>query len=266
MLDYAAASTCRMEFLRRQLDDPEAAPCGRCDNCTGERRPTEVSAETLTAARAALGRPGLEVEPRRMWPTGMPAVGVQLKGRIPAGEQAATGRALGRLSDIGWGTRLRALLATDAPDAPVPSQVLDGVVTLLADWSRGPSSWEQRPTAVVAIASRTRPELIGSLAAGIARIGRLPLLGQVEYAPGADPRRGGRGNSAQRLKQLHDAFVLPPELASALAAQDPDAPGGGPVLLVDDYSDSGWTLAVAARLLRRAGTSAVLPLVLAQSS
>jgi ATP-dependent DNA helicase RecQ len=115
--------------------------------------------------------------------------------------------------------------------------------------------------------SRTRPELIGSLAAGIARIGRLPLLGQVEYAPGADPRRGGRGNSAQRLQRLHDAFVLSPELASALAAQqDAAEPGAGPLLLVDDYSDSGWTLAVAARLLRRAGAPAVLPLVLAQSS
>jgi ATP-dependent DNA helicase RecQ len=266
MLDYATASTCRMEFLRRQLDDPEAAPCGRCDNSTGERRPTDVSPEALAAARALLGRPGLEVEPRRLWPTGMPAVGVPLKGRIPAGEQASTGRALGRFSDIGWGTRLRTLLAPETPDAPVPSQVLDGVVTLLADWSRGPSAWERRPSAVVAIASRTRPELIGSLAAGIATIGRLPLIGQVEYAPGADPRRGGRGNSAQRLKQLHDAFVLPPELASALAAPGHDGPAGGPVLLIDDYCDSGWTLAVTARLLLRAGASAVLPLVLAQSS
>ncbi|MEY9876878.1 ATP-dependent DNA helicase RecQ [Streptacidiphilus sp. MAP12-33] len=268
MLDYAASEACRMEFLRRQLDDPEAAPCGRCDNCTGGRRPTEVSAETLAAARAALGRPGLEIEPRRMWPTGMPAVGVELKGRIPVGEQAGAGRALGRLSDIGWGTRLRALLAPETPDAPVPPQVLDGVVTLLADWSRGPSAWEQRPSAVVAIASRTRPELIGSLAAGIARIGRLPLLGQVEYAAGVDPRRGGRGNSAQRLKQLHDAFVLSPDLAAALAAPDGDGAGAlsGPLLLVDDYADSGWTLAVVARLLRRAGAPAVLPLVLAQSS
>ncbi|WP_037607477.1 RecQ family ATP-dependent DNA helicase [Streptacidiphilus rugosus] len=261
MLDYAATGSCRMEFLRRQLDDDQATPCGRCDNCTGSRLPTEVSAETLAAARAALGRPGVEVEPRRMWPTGLPAIGIDLKGRIPPGEQAATGRALGRLSDIGWGTRLRPLLAPDAPDTPVPAPVLDAVVTLLADWSRGPSAWEQRPVAVVSIASRTRPELVGSLAAGIARIGRLPLLGQVGYAAGADRARGGRGNSAQRLRQLHGTLTVPDELAAALADL-----GGGPVLLVDDYADSGWTLAVAARLLRRAGASGVLPLVLAQSA
>ena len=36
-----------------------------------------------------------------------------------------------------------------------------------------------------------------------------------------------------------------------------------PVLLVDDQISSGWTMTVAARLLRRAGATAVLPLVLA---
>jgi ATP-dependent DNA helicase RecQ len=38
----------------------------------------------------------------------------------------------------------------------------------------------------------------------------------------------------------------------------------GPVLLVDDVIDSGWTATVATRLLRRAGASAVLPFALAQ--
>ena len=37
----------------------------------------------------------------------------------------------------------------------------------------------------------------------------------------------------------------------------------GPVLLVDDVIDSGWTMTVAARLLRRAGAGAVLPFALA---
>ncbi|MFK4274202.1 helicase-related protein, partial [Streptomyces milbemycinicus] len=86
MREYATTAGCRMEFLRRQLDDEKAAPCGRCDNCAGARFTTEVSAASLDAARGELGRPGVEVEPRRMWPTGLPAVGVDLKGRIPADE------------------------------------------------------------------------------------------------------------------------------------------------------------------------------------
>jgi ATP-dependent DNA helicase RecQ len=41
------------------------------------------------------------------------------------------------------------------------------------------------------------------------------------------------------------------------------ASAGGPVLWVDDVSDSGWTLAVAALLPRHAGAEGVYPLVLA---
>ena len=37
----------------------------------------------------------------------------------------------------------------------------------------------------------------------------------------------------------------------------------GPVLLVDDVIDTGWTMTVAARILRRAGAGAVLPFALA---
>ncbi|MFD7548063.1 DEAD/DEAH box helicase [Streptomyces sp. NPDC059816] len=264
MREYVRTTGCRMEFLRRQLDDEEAAPCGRCDNCAGARFDTEVSGAALDRARGELERPGVEVEPRRMWPTGLTAVGISLKGRIPASEQAATGRALGRLSDIGWGNRLRPMLAAHAPDGPVPDDVARAVVDVLADWARGPGGWASgapdamaRPVGVVTMASLNRPRLIQSLGARISEVGRLPLLGSIEYAPGHEPARTPRSNSAQRLKVLDGALHLPTDLSLAVKAAD------GPVLLVDDQTDTGWTLAVAARLLRRAGAAEVLPLVLA---
>ncbi len=140
------------------------------------------------------------------------------------------------------------------------------MVAVLADWARGPGGWAAggpdapaRPAGVVTVASRTRPRLVESLGAGIARVGRLPLLGRVEYTSD-EPSRGSRSNGAQRLRALHGAFAVPEELAAALAAAE------GPVLLVDDSADSGWTIAVTARLLRRAGARGVLPLVLAQQS
>ncbi|UGQ13892.1 RecQ family ATP-dependent DNA helicase [Yinghuangia sp. ASG 101] len=251
MRDYVATPGCRLEFLRRQLDDAEAVPCGRCDSCAGPRHDDRVDPGALDAARAALGRPGVPLEPRRMWPTGMTDAGVPLKGKIPAGEQAETGRALGRLSDIGWGNRLRPLFAAGAQDGPVSDEVFGAVVDVLATWG-----WERRPAGVVTIPSRGHGALVGSLGARLAQVGRLPLLGSLAYAPGAEPGLG-RSNSAQRLKALADAFVVPPELAAAVAGLD------APVLLVDDRADSGWTITVAARLLRRAGASGVLPLVLA---
>ncbi|MGP4000779.1 DEAD/DEAH box helicase [Streptomyces sp. 8N706] len=264
MRDYAATDACRMEFLRRQLDDDAAVPCGRCDNCAGARFTTEVSTDSLDAARGELGRPGVEVEPRRMWPTGLAAVGVELKGRIPATEQAAPGRALGRLSDIGWGNRLRPMLSPQAQDEPVPDDVANAVVTVLADWAKGPGGWASgasdapvRPVGVVTVASRSRPQLIRTLGERIAAVGRMPLLGSVSYADADVDTRVPRSNSAQRLRALHGALTVPPELSEALS----ETPG--PVLLVDDLADTGWTLAVAARLLRRAGAEEVFPLVLA---
>src|SRR3954451_5131192 len=167
MRDYARVDGCRMEFLRRQLDDPDAAPCGRCDRCTGRSLPTEGTPETRAAAQAALGRPGVELEPRRMWPTALQELG--LSGRIPAELQADSGRALGRLSDVGWGNRLRELFA--GPDVEVPDDVLRAVIQVLAGWG-----WEERPTGVVALPSRSRPRLVANLATRLSEIGRLPLL------------------------------------------------------------------------------------------
>jgi ATP-dependent DNA helicase RecQ len=249
---------CRMEFLRRCLDDPGAVPCGRCDRCAGPVFDAEVSEPALAAARAFLGRPGVEISPKKLWPTGLEAVGVPLRGRIPADEQAAPGRAVGRLSDLGWGSRLRGLLAAGTADAPMPDDVSRAVVEVLTTWARGDDPWPARPAAVVAIGSRRRPALVDSVARHIATVGRLPLLGVVPAR--ADGGFDARGNSAQRVRALHDAFELPGPLAAAVSGLS------GPVLLVDDQVESGWTMAVVARLLRGAGAPAVLPFALAINS
>jgi ATP-dependent DNA helicase RecQ len=268
MLGYITAETCRMEYLRRELDDPAAAPCGRCDNCTGQPWSDAVSEEGTAAARDRLLRPGVEITPRKMWPTGMKELGVDVSGKIPVSLSAEPGRALGRLTDLGWGPRLRSLLADGAPDDRVPDEFAAAMVKVLAGWD-----WAQRPAGVMTLPSRTRPELIRSLGERIAEIGRLPYLGALEYA-GGDAAHGGDGaarpaghdipaesarqhNSAHRLRALWHSLAVPGQISSAVAGL------GGPVLLVDDQIETGWTMTVAARLLREAGATGVLPLVLA---
>jgi ATP-dependent DNA helicase RecQ len=255
MIEYAVTSACRMEFLRRCLDDPDATPCGRCDNCAGPLFDAEVTSSSLAAADAFLGRPGVEIAPKRMWPTGLSAVGVNLRGKIAPDEQITTGRAIGRLSDLGWGAQLRGLVTPEAADAVIPEGLAGAVVEILKDWAHGDDAWPQRPAAVVAVSSRRHPQLVHSLAEHISRVGRLPLLGAVATAHPLDS--GPRGNSAQRVRTLHDSFSVPAELAAGLAALT------GPVLLVDDLVDSGWTMALAGRVLLRAGAPGVLPLALA---
>ncbi|MBO3664677.1 RecQ family ATP-dependent DNA helicase [Microbacterium stercoris] len=246
MLAYETTTECRMEFLQRRLDDATAVPCGRCDNCAGPWLTAEIGRAQASEAASALDRVGVPIEPRRQWPSGLASLGVPLSGRIPQGEQAEEGRALARLTDLGWGGALRELFAAGSPDQEVPARLLDACVRVLAGWG-----WSERPVAVVAVPSRTRPRLVASLAEGIAGIGRLPFLGELAADPGAPAGRPG-GNSAFRVADLHGRFD-----ASSLHLP------AGPILLVDDLADSRWTLTVAARELRRAGAGTVLPFALA---
>jgi ATP-dependent DNA helicase RecQ len=252
MRRYLAGGSCRMEMLRRDLDDPYAEPCGRCDVCAGPWYPTEVSDTAAATARDAIDRPGVDLESRTQWPTGMDVLGVGVKGKIPADQQMADGRAIARLSDIGWGTRLRDLVGPGASDdAPVTPAVVDAAVAVLKTWG-----WAQRPVAVVAMPSRARPQLVASLAQRIAALGKLQDLGSLGYDH-AGPTGGRGGNSAHRLAGVWERVVVPPDVAARLGELT------GPVLLVDDVADSRWTLTVAARALRQAGAPAVLPFALA---
>ncbi len=245
MLDYQATDGCRMVFLRGQLDDPDLAPgarCGRCDNCTGRRYPAAVAEDIVADTAQRLSRPGVVVAPRKQWPSGLAALGVSLSGRIADG--AAPGRAIGRLTDLGWGARLRRLLAE--PDAEVPDDVVAAAVEVLKAWD-----WDRRPVAVIGLDSETHPVLISSTVQRLAQIGRLTNLGTLSYTPQHRPVTAA--NSAYRVAALDGAWER--------RAIECD----GPVLLVDDMTDTGWTLTMATRLLRDAGVSEVLPLVLASA-
>ncbi|MEV6771710.1 RecQ family ATP-dependent DNA helicase [Nocardia sp. NPDC051030] len=248
MIDYQSTTACRMNFLRHQLDDPglaaDAPGCGRCDNCTGTRADTTVDTADLTAIRARLDRPGIDLAPRKQWPTGMAKMGISLSGKITGG--AETGRVLGRLSNLGWGQRLRAIL--DGPDAPVPDEVFQACTTVLREWN-----WSQRPTAVMVLDTPRHRLLTTSLAARLAQVGKLQDLGILQLRPDVPPPSAV--NSAHRVAALHNAWETPD-----LTAVD------GPILLVDALSDTGWTFTMAARALRAAGADAVLPFALATPS
>src|SRR3954452_856689 len=255
MRDYIATDGCRMEFLRRQLDDPGAAPCGRCDNCTGKHWSTDVADTTMSASRDELRRPGVEIEVRSMWPTGLASIGIPLSGRISADEQTSPGRAIGRLSDIGWGPALRRTLQEHADDRGLPDELLNAAIEVLRTWG-----WEQRPAAVAAVPSRTRPMLVTTLGERLAAVRRLQGLGPLDRID-TDDRPVSRTNSAQRVRALHGRFAVTAEQSAAIREMDDPV-----ILLIDDRVDTGWTMALAGRELRLAGAAAVLPFALALDS
>ena len=249
MLDYQSGSACRMRFLQQALDDETAADCGRCDVCAGSWYDSEIPTAATQIARQRLDRVGVELEPRAMWPTGMDRLGVPVRGKIPAESAMTVGRTLARLSDLGWGQRVRRLL--DEPDAAPPSWLAEATIEVLKGWD-----WQARPSAVVAVPSRRRPQLVTGVARGLAGVGRLTYLGTLDPVDGGPTGEPG-GNSAFRLAGVWGRLAVGSAMAEALAGLD------GPVLLVDDLASSRWTLTVAAAVLREAGAPEVLPFTLA---
>jgi ATP-dependent DNA helicase RecQ len=245
MLDYLDTDRCRMWFLRDQLDDPAAEACGRCDNCGGLDLSTDVSAASVEEAGARLSRPGVVVEPRKMWPTALANLGVDLKGKIADG--ASEGRAVARLTDLGHGQALRDLFRPEQPDGPVPVPLVKAVIEVLGDW---------RPAVdgIVVVESATRPTLTADLADGLSRFLKVPVVGRYAIADASVAPGQGAMNSAQRVAAVGRRYRLEAEEL------------GGSVLVVDDLVVTGWTLTLAARAVRRAGAAEALPLALALQS
>lgn len=246
MLEYQRTNQCRMRYLSQTLDDPYAQDCGRCDNCVAPWLQLETSEPARNQAQEVLHQPGVEIPPRRMWPTGLQNLGINLKGKIQ--HQYVPGRALARLTDLGWGPTLRQL--ADSPDQPVSDALVNGLVEVLANWD-----WAQRPIAVVSMPSPDRPQLVGSLAQAISTIGQMPYLGELQWN---GPVKSPAANSAFRLAQVYGRYSVPAPLQQAFAT----APQQGPVLLVDDIATTRWSLTIATTVLVEAGADSVLPLTL----
>src|SRR3954447_1827476 len=242
MRAYARGRGCLMEFLQQALDDPDPGPCGRCSVCTGQLPPPgyELDPATVEAVRMWLRGADTVLEPRKRWPAG--AAG----GRKGAIVGATHGRALTYADTPGW---LNAITALNGPDAPLPDDVIAGMVAVLTRWRQ---SWNARPVAVVPMPSRRHPVLVHDLAERIAAIGKLELVDALTVS---GPRPPDDVPSGPRVEALFASLAVAPELPSL-----PD----GPVLLVDDTYRTGWTMTVAAALLREAGAREVMPLVVQQ--
>ncbi|GAB2506569.1 ATP-dependent DNA helicase RecQ [Corynebacterium atrinae] len=243
MMEYQRTSGCRLLFLRRQLDDVTATSnCGRCDNCTGQAWDTGVDASVASRVSTRLTAPGVRLTQRKQWPTG-----ISVKGKIHGVEP---GRALGRLNDIARGPALRELLGDKAwrPTSPWQEDTwLPRIVAVLAEWD-----WNQRPTSVIALGT-VDPEAtaqVTALAEAVAGVGRMAFVGTLPVRPGTGEVTAQ--NSAYRVKGLLEHWDF-----TGLPTVD------GPILLVTDLVDTGWSVTVAGEALARITGQVVLPLALA---
>ncbi|MEX0767634.1 MAG: phosphoribosyltransferase [Microthrixaceae bacterium] len=254
MRSYQQLSGCRLRFLREQLDDPDPVDCGRCDYCT-ERSGTAFSESVLTdtslsenasdqaAAVQFLQDVTVVIEPRKQWPRGL----ADRSGNIAATSRSQVGRALAFGNDPGWSEIVAPLFSQ--PDQPPTEQLLAALAAVLKAWS-----WQQRPTWITWIPSRTRPALVEGIARGLGALGKLQVIAAVQRMQLDALPQARMENSASQAANVISAFSF-----GAVSGQDlPD----GPCLVVDDSLRSGWTMTVVAEGLLAAGATEVLPLVL----
>jgi ATP-dependent DNA helicase RecQ len=240
MDDYAVHVGCLMEFLRTALDDPEAAPCGRCANCTGATWDVAPPAELVAAAKEHLRGQILAIEPRRQWPAGLE----EPKGRIPQEHQAVEGRALSGYGDGELGSMVAADRGREDP------WLSDELVAAAARMIR--ERWKPDVAWVTCVPSHRHVDLVPSFAGRLAAALELPFVEAVRKVRENQPQ-SAMFNSAQQLGNVWGAF--------GVTGAVPD----GPVLLVDDLVDSRWTLTVVAAALREAGSGPVVPFALAEA-
>ena len=243
MQAYVTHTGCLMEFLARALDDPAAGPCGKCANCRGRGLPAQVSPMLVAEAVEFLKRYELVLEPRKQWPTGLSP---SLKAKIPPDTLNAPGRALSEYGDAGWGKLVR-------DGKYLHGRFDDALVLAAAELIRERWRPDPAPEWVTAIPSRRRPRLVYDFAERLAARLDLPFVPAL-IRTGDAPEQKMMENSAMQARNVKDTLAV----GSGVRP--------GPVLLVDDIMDSGWTLTLAGWLLRTNGSGIVHPFVLARAT
>jgi ATP-dependent DNA helicase RecQ len=109
------------------------------------------------------------------------------------------------------------------------------------------------PTWLTAIPSRRRPTLVNDFANRLASKVNIPFL-PVLVRTVEPPEQKTMQNSTMQARNVVNSLTVNGEV--------PD----GPVLLVDDIIDSGWTLTMAGYLLRTRGSGEVFPFTLARAA
>jgi ATP-dependent DNA helicase RecQ len=244
MQEYMRTGACLMQFLSVALDDPHAARCGRCANCSGgDLVPRTFDVELAQQASLFLRHSHVDIAPRKLWPAGaLPRYGFH--SRITAGNE--TGRALSLYNDAGWGELVR---SGKYETGVYGDDLVGGCAQVIAEWSPRP-----RPEWVTCVPSKRHPELVPSFARRLAKTLGLPFHSAVVKVEEHEPQKLME-NSAQQAQNLDGVFEVD---ARQLQRR--------PVLLIDDIVDSGWTLTVVGALLRQAGCPAVFPVALASAA
>jgi len=247
MQRYMKHDECLMAFLQEALDDPTAEPCGICASCNGgPLLPITVPMDVANEAAKFLKRSDVVIESRKRWPYTDALSAYGWKSTMAEELKAEDGRALSMWGDAGWGQLVReGKYETDRFD----DRLVEAAREMIDErWNPDPA-----PKWVTCVPSNNRPELVPGYAERLAGALNLSFHACVQKVRDNASQKHME-NTEQQAKNLNGVFDVDENIPS------------GPVLLVDDTVDSGWTLTVVAALLRETGSGPVHPFVLADAS
>jgi ATP-dependent DNA helicase RecQ len=242
---YLTETDCKMVYLRRALDDANPLPCGKCDACLGQAViDTSLDSRLAHEAASFLKQAEMPIKPKAQVAANA-FVEYGFRGNLPTELRAQEGRVLSRWGDAGWGGLVR--------EGKHAGRFGDELVEAMAEMIQERWQPSPRPEWVCCVPSRNHPELVPDFAKRLAARLALPFVDAVAKVKDNEPQKGQQ-NRFHQCRNLDGAFAINQPLPT------------GPLLLIDDIVDSGWTLTVIAALLQRAGSGPVFPAALASTS
>lgn len=204
--------------------------------------PTEVDKKLIIEALAFLKRTTIDIEPRKKWPK-LPMQHYGLKANTLIKLPAEKGKALCIWGDAGWG----ALVQSDRDKGHFSDELVEACVAMLEEWQPVPY-----PQWVTCVPSMRQSELVSSFAKRLAQSLNLPFKSALVKEKETQPQEMFN-NPTLRALNIDGVFGVKTDQIIHQA----------PVLLVDDLVDSGWTMTIAAGLLRYNRSGPVFPVALA---
>lgn len=243
MKEYITHDGCLMQFIANELDDDGAYPCGICVNCNNGLLNTKPRQESIKKALEFLHQDYVVINPRKRWPAGL-ELSVNQKGDqtvvIPRDQINEQGRSLGYLENAGWGNIIKSCIRHDSV---VPGDIIEAAHYLIT------SKWKPDPFPewITYIPSTNRKIIITDFAQRLAKKLGIPVYDVISLSNHDKKPIRQYQNSQQAVEHCLNDWRVRESLPAS------------PVLLIDDFANTRWTLTLVGRLLRINGAEKVYP-------
>jgi ATP-dependent DNA helicase RecQ len=249
---YHKSTSCLMQFLSKELDDPNSQPCGKCENCKPDDKLAEKIDQSLVLkANDYLRHRYIQIPPRATFASSGANARLAFSNYgLPYSANKAnlnieSGMALSSWKDGGWGD----IVAEGKFNGSFSHDLIPPMVKMINSMP-----YEQRPTWLTYIPSPRHPNLVKNFAYALANALGVQCKDTINIAEKRPPQKTME-NSFHQSKNLDGAFGI--DISQTHTA---------PVWLLDDAVDSRWTFTIAGALLRKHGIPNVIPIALTSTS